>query len=110
MNRRVTRPRLQNSFDQVFERLSRQPLSRSPHLQTTGTAGVDFVGEAGITSDGRRFISLPHSNRIYKDDWGYTTNSMGKDGQRIGQYSVPLDQWVTSTSGDKDKSKREGIQ
>ena len=48
---------------------------------------------ADVTRDGREFINLPHNNRIYEGDWGYTTNSMGKDGQRIGQYARPLDDW-----------------
>jgi len=52
-----------------------------------------FEAEAKLARDGRRFISLPHNNRIYQNDWGYMANSMGNDGQRIGQYSVPLDEW-----------------
>ena len=53
-----------------------------------------FDAQAKVAEDGRRFISLPHSNRIYEGDWGYMTNSMGKNGQRIGHYSVPLDEWA----------------
>jgi len=82
---------LRYSFDEVFTQLSKQPNSSSPQLTTTG--GVDFVAEAKTSKDNRRFISLPHNNRIYEDDWGFMTNSMGKDGQRIGQYEVPLDNW-----------------
>ncbi len=41
------------------------------------------------------FISLPHNNRIYENDWGYRSNSMGKDGQRIGHYSIPIDDWAS---------------
>jgi hypothetical protein len=68
-------------------------MSQTPTLQTTG--GVPFVAEAKQAKDGRLFISLPHNNRIYEEDWGYRTNNMGKDGQRIGQYSVPLDKWAS---------------
>ncbi len=92
MNRRPIRPQLRNSFDEVLGSLSRQPNSRSPQLTTTG--GVNFVAEAKTARDNRRYISLPHNNRIYEDDWGFRTNSMGKDGQRIGQYAVPLDNWA----------------
>jgi len=68
-------------------------------LLTTG--GVEFLAEAKTAGDGRRFISLPHNNRIYGSDWGNIANGMGKDGQRIGHYSVPLDDWARRT--------REGI-
>ena len=60
----------------------------------TTTGGVNFVAEAKTTRDNRRFISLPHNNRIYEDDWGFRTNCMGKDGQGIGQCAVPLDNWI----------------
>jgi hypothetical protein len=81
------------SFDDACRAITRWPGQRTPELRTTG--GVSFVAEAAVTTDGRRFISLPHNNRIYEADWGYRTNSMGKDGQRIGQYSVPLDEWAS---------------
>jgi len=84
-------PPLSLSFDAVYLIISKQPSKRTPKLETTG--GVIFEAEAKLTSDGRRFISLPHNNRIYEDDWGYMANSMGNDGQRIGQYAVPLDKW-----------------
>lgn len=87
-------PSLTKSFSEVYQALQRQPSARSPELVTTG--GVLFSAEAKVTRDGRKFISLPHSNRIYEKDWGYMTNAMGQDGQRIGQYSVPLDCWVTN--------------
>ncbi|MFT7562176.1 MAG: hypothetical protein ACI93R_004111 [Flavobacteriales bacterium] len=54
--------------------------------------GVEFYVSAEMTGDGRRFLSLPHSNRVYEGDWGFRNNSMGKDGQRIGQYCLPLHQ------------------
>ena len=88
-------PPLSLSFDEVYQAISKQPGKRTPKLETTGRViGVIFEAEAKLTRDGRRFISLPHNNRIYEDDWGYMANSMGKDGQRIGQYSVPLDEWA----------------
>jgi hypothetical protein len=60
-------------------------------LKTTG--GVLFEAKALRTRDGRRFIALPHNNRIYEHDWGFVTNHMGRDGQRIGHYARPLDEW-----------------
>jgi hypothetical protein len=56
-------------------------------LESTGDK--TFTVSAGISKDGRAFLEFPNSNRAYKDDWGYRTNSMGKDGQWIGQYSIP---------------------
>jgi hypothetical protein len=76
----------------VYQCIAAQPGQRTAFLQTTG--GVSFVAEAKTAGDGRRFISLPHSNRVYEHDWGYTSNGMGKNGQRIGHYSVPLDVWA----------------
>jgi hypothetical protein len=87
-------PALSLSFDEVYRTISEQPGGQMPELQTTG--GVRFVAEAKVTRDGRRFISLPHSNRIYEQDWGYVTNHLGKEGQRIGHYSLPLDRWATT--------------
>ena len=86
-------PPLNATFNEIYQLISMQPGSRTPELTTTG--GVKFFAEAKLTRDGRKYISLPHNNRIYKGDWGYTTNSMGKNGQRIGQYSMPLDQWAS---------------
>ena len=93
MERSLIHPPLRMTFDYVYRSISQQPSSRTPELFTTG--GVRFEAEAKCTRDGRRFISLPHSNRIYEDDWGYVSNSMGKDGQRIGHYSIPIDDWAT---------------
>ncbi|MBI5896993.1 MAG: hypothetical protein HZB24_13655 [Desulfobacterales bacterium] len=92
MKRAVILPPLKLSFDEVFEAISKQPKSQTPELLTTGHAL--FVAQAKNTRDGRRFISLPHSNRIYEDDWGYRTNGMGKDGQRIEPYAVSIDNWA----------------
>lgn len=80
-------------FDDVYKAIKMQPNSQTPELLTTG--GVPFVAEAKLTQDYRRFISLPHNNRIYEDDWGSRSNSMGKEGQRIGHYSKPIDDWAS---------------
>ncbi len=90
--KRKIKPPLELSFDSVFRIISEQPHSETPELLTTG--GIPFVARAKYTLDGRRFISLPHNNRIYESDWGYRSNSMGKDGQGIGHYAVPIDEWV----------------
>ena len=95
MIRKLIDPPLATSFNDIFSAIDSSESKLTPRLETTG--GVPFVAEAKISGDGRRFISLPHGNRIYEHDWGYTSNSMGKDGQRIGQYSVPLDCWIINT-------------
>lgn len=87
-------PPLSFTFDDIYKAISNNIEAKTPMLCTTG--GVKFFAEAKLTKDGRRFISLPHNNRIYEADWGLTTNSMGKSGQRIGQYSIPIDEWATS--------------
>lgn len=92
MRRAFIDPPLKMSFNEVYNAISKQQKSQTPELLTTG--GVPFVAEAKCTQDGRRFISLPHNNRIYENDWGYRSNSMGKDGQRIGHYSKPIDDWA----------------
>ena len=99
MERKIIDPQLQNTFDEVFKSIFCQFGKNTPKLITTG--GVPFEAEAKLTKNGRRFISLPHNNRIYEHDWGYMSNKMGKDGQRIGQYSVPIDRWVTTISNYK---------
>ena len=93
MQRKLIDPPLNTTFNEIYQAILNQPGAQTPELRTTG--GVPFAAEAKEAMDGRRFISLPHNNRIYEHDWGYMSNSMGKDGQRIGQYSVPLDQWVS---------------
>lgn len=92
MESNLIRPSLGVSFDYVFLSISRQSGMQTPKLETTGH--VFFVAEAKHTHDGRRFISLPHSNRIYETDWWFRSNCMGKDGQRIGQYAIPIDEWA----------------
>jgi hypothetical protein len=99
MQRDLIKPQLKKSFDEIYKAIASQPSHRTPKLSTTG--GVPFKAEAKVTRDGRSFISLPQSNRIYEGDWGHKTNSMGKDGQRIGQYSVPLDTWACSSTSFK---------
>jgi hypothetical protein len=85
-------PPLRCSFQHAYDAISAQPSGRTPQLETTG--GIPFTAEARVARDGRRYISLPHANRIYESDWGHVTNGMGKDGQRIGHYSVPIDDWA----------------
>src|SRR5258708_10406067 len=92
MSRREISPPLSSTFDQVYEMILAHAGARTPKLLTTG--GVPFEAAAKMTLDGRRFIFLPHNNRIYEHDWGHATNAMGRDGQRIGHYSVPLDEWT----------------
>ena len=92
MKRPLIDPPLKMSFDDIYKAISRQPKSQTPELFTTG--GVCFTAEAKYTQDGRRFISLPHNNRIYENDWGFRSNHMGKAGQRVGQYAVPIDEWA----------------
>ena len=98
MGRDPIDPPLVCSFREVFTELSKQPLRTIGGLRTTGS-GVAFEAKANTARDGREFIDLPHSNRIYKDDWGYRRNSMGKDGQRIGQYARPIDDWCKKVLG-----------
>jgi hypothetical protein len=96
MTRVLINPPLTMSFDDIYSIVSSQPKAQTPELLTTG--GVPFAASTKITKDNRRFISLPHNNRIYEQDWGYRSNSMGNDGQRIGQYSKPLDDWAKMKS------------
>ena len=102
MPRHPLSPPLNSTFERVYHAIARQPSKRTPELVTTG--GVRFVAEAKEATDGRLFVSLPHSNRIYEEDWGFTANRMGNDGQRIGQYAVPLDEWVQSLETNKTQS------
>jgi hypothetical protein len=92
MERRFIDPPLTSTFTDVYDAIGSQPDKKTPRLITTG--GIPFEAEARLARDGRRFISLPHNNRIYETDWGFMSNGMGKDGQRIGHYSVPLDNWA----------------
>ena len=90
--RRPIDPPLNCSFDEAYRAIKQLPFGTVKGLKTTGK-GVAFDATARTTGDGRPFINLPHNNRIYEGDWGYTTNRMGKDGQRIGQYARPIDEW-----------------
>jgi hypothetical protein len=98
MSRRQITPPLVCTFDEVYAALATLPQATINKLVTTG--GVEFSATANVTRDGRHYIGLPQSNRIYGNDWGYSSNSMGKDGQRIGQYAKPLDQWCLEFKGD----------
>jgi len=93
MSRRQMSPPPQCSFAEVYNALKRMPNQQVDSLITTG--GVKFSAKAGLTRDGREYIGLPHGNRIYQDDWGFMTNRMGEDGQRIGHYARPLDEWCS---------------
>jgi len=93
MPRRPMDPTPVNSFALVYDRINSVPGSRIDGLVTTG--GVGFSAEASVARDGRKFIALPHNNRIYEQDWGFSTNSMGKGGQWIGHYARPLDDWCS---------------
>ena len=96
-DRPLMNPRPKCTFDQVFDILLLEP-ERKTTLHTTGKPGVDFVAGATFTEQGQRYVSVPHGNRIYPCCWGNSENHMGaagKRGQRIGQYSRPLDEWAT---------------
>ncbi|MBA7666753.1 hypothetical protein ES703_74834 [subsurface metagenome] len=90
-NRPIMNPEPQSSFDQVFNAISSLPNKTISRLLTTG--GVTFKAEAKTSSKLGNFIQLPHNNRIYPCCWGNSSNHMGKDGQRIGQYARSLDEW-----------------
>ena len=94
MPRRQMSPPVKCSFAEIISALKIMPNHRVGGLHTSG--GVEFTAEAGLTRDGREFVKLPHNNRIYVGDWGFRTNSMGEDGQRIGHYARPLDEWCSS--------------
>lgn len=85
------RPEPVCGFDQVFDAISSRPQRKVSGLVTTG--GVDFEAQAKDSPRVGRFIALPHNNRIYPCCWGNTSNHMGGEGQRIGQYARPLDEW-----------------
>jgi hypothetical protein len=79
---------ISTNFNEIFEFIYNEPKATLLNLETSG--GVAFSCIAKTTRDNRRFIDLPHNNRIYEADWGYYFNDMGKDGQRVGQYSIPI--------------------
>jgi len=78
MPRILIDPPLLNDFDTVFDLISNQIGQTTPNLPTTGNNEVYFQASRKVTRDGRQFISLPHNNRIYENDWGFQSNSMGK--------------------------------
>tara|TARA_B110000467_G_C18170494_1_gene394900 strand:+ start:72 stop:353 length:282 start_codon:yes stop_codon:yes gene_type:complete len=77
---------IDSSFDEIYDWITAQ--NGLEGLISTG--GTPFDVTSNITRDQRRFISLPHSNRVYENDWGNRNNNMGQDGQRIGQYCLPI--------------------
>ena len=79
---------IRTTFSEIYEFIKKQSESTLSGLHTTGS--VPFSCEAKLTKDKRQFINLSHNNRIYEADWGYYFNDMGKTGQRIGQYSIPI--------------------
>ena len=106
-NRPEMNPPPKCTFDQVFDILSSER-NKQTTLFTTGKHSerrVEFVAEAKlglrVNLPDKRFISLPHNNRIYSCCWGNTQNHMGKggkDGQRINQYARPLDEWAAANA------------
>lgn len=90
-NRPLMKPQPACNFDEVFETISLQPQKTICGLKTTG--GVDFIAQSKTSHNKGQFILLPHNNRIYRCCWGNTNNHMGKEGQRVGHYTRPLDEW-----------------
>ena len=90
-NRPLMQPEPLSNFDVAFKAISSQPHKRVTGLRTTG--GVTFNADAKTSPKVGKFILLPHNNRIYPCCWGNTNNHMGKEGQRIGQYTRPIDEW-----------------
>jgi hypothetical protein len=86
---------IKTSFEQIFKFIMSKPDRTLSGLVTTGN--VPFSCQAKKTRDNRAVITLPHNNRIYENDWGYYFNGMGKDGQRIGQYSIPINRKYLET-------------
>ena len=102
-DRPMMNPQPRHTFDQVYNLLNSMP-NKQTSLETTGRSnrrGVDFVAEAKVTiSDNKKYIALPHNNRIYPCCWGNAENHMGKEkGQRIRQYARPIDDWATNCLG-----------
>lgn len=94
-DRKRIKPALTCTFDQVYECLLNSPDKKVTNLLTS--RGNLFVAVAAESSVVGKFIQLPYNNRIYPCCWGNQTNHMGKEGQRIGQYSTPIDQWCKGT-------------
>ena len=87
----MPRERLEE-IDSMFDEIYQWILEQNGIRNLISTGGVAFDVFANQARDGRRFLELPHANRVYEDDWGYRYNSMGADGQRIGQYCLPIHQ------------------
>jgi len=88
-------PPLENSFDVVFNAISRQLLKVTPMLMSMG--GVPFEAEAIIAKTGERLILLPKNHKIYENDWGYASKTVKKKvKQNIARFSVPLDRWAST--------------
>ncbi len=90
-DRKLIKQALNCTFDQVYECLLNSQDKMVTNLKTSREN--TFFAIAAESSEVGKFIQLPQKNRIYPCCWGNQTNHMGKDGQRIGQYSIPLDQW-----------------
>ena len=90
-DRPIMNPKLRSSFNQVYGAIDLLPNKTVLGLLTTG--GVSFKAEVKKSPKLGNFIQLPHNNRVYPCCWGNSTNHMGKDGQRIGQYVRTLDEW-----------------
>ena len=106
MPRRQIAPALKVKFDYAFNTIWELPNGNSPNLKTT-RGMVVFAAKANFAKDGRKFIDLPHNNRIYKQDWNYRSNHMGnEDGQWVGQYAVPLSDWLYKQSPKQKKIRR----
>jgi signal transduction histidine kinase len=88
-------PPLKCSFDQIYDMLLLQNERKISGLFTTGDKRAEFQAEAKETDEVGKFILLSHGNRIYPCCWGNRVNHMESGGQRIGQYSRPLDNWCS---------------
>ena len=84
-------PPLKCTFDEVYNNILLQPDQKVTGLFSTGDS-IEFQAEARQTDDVGKYILLSHGNRIYPCCWGNQINHY-KGGQRIGQYSKPLDEW-----------------
>lgn len=51
-------------------------------------------------------VGLGHELESMRTIGALQANSMGKDGQRIGHYAVPLDKWIRSLGIEKTHSSR----
>ena len=85
----------------IDHKVRRAERRRCPLLISRGqllwVAGHRLDHRAGWDPQTRRVLKaelfLAERSTEYTRNWGYTTNSMGEEGQRIGQYARPLDEW-----------------